>query len=351
MSDKTIAVTGANGFVGSHVVRELLKRGYAVRALVLPGSSQQNIVGQLSHASFSMVEGDVRDRTVLQRLLQGARGVIHAAAYNQLWSPDPTLPLKINVEGTKSLLAVCQQMAIEKVVHISTATLFQNANKVICDETDFLKVESRNCYERSKWLAEALVADYAAAGNHALSLAPTVPIGPGDLFLTAPGRLILDFLNLNIPAYLKTGLNVIDVRLLAESICSAFEKGRTGEKYLVGGKNVMLKEFFEILEDISGIRAPRVRIPYALAWGTSVIGEWVSTHITKKSPRAPLEGVRLAKRPCFYSSEKANRDFGLKETQVPLALKDEIEFFYQHQMVKQRSGVPVKPSVKNVFVK
>lgn len=351
MRVEKIAVTGANGFVGSHVVRELLHRGKHVSALVLRGSSMQNLLPQLDHPRFSIVEGDVRSTEALNALLKDASGVIHAAAYNQLWSPNTNLPIEINVEGTRSLLEVCSRFSIPRVIHISTATLFQNPEKEICDETDFLQGEPNNCYERSKWMADNLVFNYAEAGHFALSISPTVPVGPGDLFLTAPGRLILDFLNRRIPAYLKTGLNVIDVRVLAKTICNALERGRSGEKYIVGGRNIFLKDFFAILEEISGAPAPKFRIPYAVAWATSLVGEVVATRITKKAPRAPLEGVRLAKRPCFYSSEKAIGELGLGETAVNLALQDEIEFYQQHHMVIEQQANEARHLSEKILAK
>ncbi len=318
-----ILVTGASGFVGGHVARLLAERGCPVRVLVRPSSDLRGI----ADLRVERVFGDLRDRESLERAVAGCDAVYHVAADYRLWAPDPRELYQSNVEGTRNLLEAARRARTRLVVYTSTVGCIG----VPGDEDSPVSLEDMTGpYKRSKFLAEQAALEYAQAGLPVVIVNPTAPVGEGDLKPTPTGRVILDFLRGRMPAYVDTGLNLVDVRDVAAGHLLAGERGRPGQRYILGARNMTLREILETLARLSGRTAPRVRIPYAAAWVYGAAGTaWA--RVTGREPRASLDAVRMSRKKMFVRTGKAERELGFQPGPVEEALSRAMEWFRRNQ--------------------
>lgn len=310
-------VTGASGFVGSHVARALVARGERVRVLARASSDCRSI----EDLPVERVSGDLRDAAALSAALEGVSRVFHVAAEYQLWSKHPAAIYENNVQGTRNLLAAARTAAVERFVYTSTVgTIAVPAERGLPDESTQARLEQMiGHYKRSKFLAEQEVLAAARDGFPAVVVNPTTPVGPGDWKPTPTGKMIVDFLSGKTPAYVETGLNVVAVEDVAQGHLLAAERGRVGERYLLGAENLTLKEIFEALSAASGRPAPKWKIPHTVALAAG----WASTEIsaiTGRPPRVPLEGVRMARHSMFVACSKAKVELGFQPGSAAAAL-------------------------------
>jgi dihydroflavonol-4-reductase len=331
-------VTGASGFIGANLVHELVVRGHRVKALLRAGSDTRGLQG----AEFERVEGDVADREKLQAALRGCDWCFHVAASYHLWLRDYAPMYAANVEGTRNVLESAASAGCSRIVYTSTVGCIglpqQMDGKVVpTDEaTPVSGAQMSNHYKRSKWQAEQVALELAGKGMPAVIVNPSAPIGPRDVKPTPTGQVIVDFLNRKMPAYLDTGLNWVHVRDVAIGHILAAEKGRIGERYILGHAegNWTMKTAFGVLEKISNIPAPRMQVPYAVALAAAHVDEFVSS-FTGKAPKAPLAGVRMAKYKMFFNPAKAIRELGLPQTPPQQALADAVDWFRQNGYVNE----------------
>ncbi len=327
----TALVTGASGFLGSHVARLLTERGEKVR-LLLRSTSQTKLIDGLP---AERVEGDLRDPSSLDRALSGVRTVYHVAADYRLWARDPREIYESNVQGTRNLLDAASRARVEKFVYTSTVgTVAVPRPGALPDErVDSSLGEMIGAYKRSKWLAEQEAKRAAASGLPLVIVNPTTPVGPGDAKPTPTGRIIVDFLNGRMPAYVDTGLNFVPVEDAAAGHLLATERGRLGERYILGGENLTLKQALEILSRVSGRPAPRVRVPHALAMAAGY-GDAALSLLLGREPRIPLEGVRMARHNMFVNSEKARVELGFSPGPVAAALERAVRWYESNGYVR-----------------
>jgi dihydroflavonol-4-reductase len=324
MASRTALVTGGNGFVGCHVVRALVARGDRVRVLI----RERADMGALSGVDCEPVRGDLRDPDSLRRAVAGCDEVYHVAADYRLWLRDEAPMYATNVEGTRNLLAAAREAGVARIVHTSTVgALGIPADGPGREDTPVTLDEMVGPYKRSKFLAEMEALSAARTGLPVVIVNPSTPIGAYDLKPTPTGRIIVDFLNRRMPAYLDTGLNLVDVEDVARGHLLAAERGRVGEKYILGGENLTLEEFFRRLANLSGLSAPRFRIPWALAYGFALGAEAFARTVTGKPPRASLTEVRMARKKMFFDSSKARRELGYSPGPIDEAIRRAIEFF------------------------
>jgi len=328
-----VLVTGATGFIGSHLTRVLVARGCRVRALVRPDSRLDELKG----LSVDVVRGDLRDPASLARAVDGVRRVFHAAADYRLWTPDPQALYASNVEGTRHLIDACRRIELDRFIHTSSvATLAVPRGTALPDETTVARIgEMVGHYKRSKLLAEQEVLAAAATGLPAVIVNPTTPVGPGDWKPTPTGRMIVDFLRGRMVAYLDTGLNLVPVEDVAEGHLLAAERGRVGERYILGGRNMALKEIFDALAVVSGRPAPRVRMPFAVALAAGYASEMFA-RISSREPPVPLEGVRMARHKMFVDASKAQRELGFAPGSVEEALGRAVSWYRERGYVPER---------------
>jgi dihydroflavonol-4-reductase len=321
-------VTGGTGFVGANVVRALLKRGAEVRALVRPRSDTRN----LDSLEVELVAGDLRDRSSLEAALEGCDTVYHVAAMYTLWVRNPRELYDSNVTGTVNLLEAAGQAGVQKIVYTSSvATIGLPPDGTPGSEAvPLLPKDMVSDYKRSKYLAEQEVLKYAQRGLPVVIVNPSFPVGPWDVKPTPSGQMIVNFLRGKIPAYVHTGLNVVDVEDVAVGHVLAAERGRIGERYILGHANLTLPELFQLLEQVSGMRAPRLRIPYGLAYLSACVSECVARTITHKPPFVTLAGVRLSRKRMFFDASKAVRELGLPQTPAIEALSKAVQWFRAH---------------------
>ncbi len=321
--DKTL-VTGGTGFVGRAVVLELLAAGRQVRVL-----ARDPLHPALAGLAVEVARGDLRDAGSLAAAVQGCSRLFHVAADYRLWVPDPEAMYAANVQGTKDLLAAAAAVGVEKVVYTSTVGALGNPGdgKPGTEETPVSLADMVGHYKRSKFLAEQAGLEYARQGLPVVLVHPSAPVGPWDARPTPTGQIIVDYLKGRMPAYLETGLNLVHVRDVAQGHLLAEEKGRVGEKYILGNQNLSLSEIFQMLAGITGIPAPRVRLPYGPILALSYLDEWFATHISGKPPRMPVAGVKMAKKFMYFDNSKAVRELGLPQTPVPQALEEAVAWF------------------------
>jgi len=320
---KPALVTGATGFVGWHVARCLLERGRRVRALVRPGS-------QVRELELETVTGDLRDPASVERAVSGCGVVFHVAADYRLWAPDPAEMFRSNVEGARNVLQAARACGVERVVYTSTVGVVGiPANGLGDEETPVRFRDMVGPYKRSKFLAEVVATEAGRSGLPVVIVNPTAPIGDHDFKPTPTGRIVLDFLRRAMPAFIDTGLNFVDVRDVAEGHLLALERGRDGERYILGSENLTLEQFFGRLSAVSGLPAPRRRIPYAAAYAAALLSTgWA--RLTGRPPRAPLDGVRMARKKMFVSSARAMRELGYDPGPIDDALRRAVEWFRSH---------------------
>jgi len=331
----TALVTGATGFVGSHVTRQLVNAGQSVRVLVRPNSNLQALAGL--HVEY--FEGDLRDQKSLGRALKGIRRVFHVAADYRLWTPRPEEIYQTNVEGTRNLLDAAGHSGVERIVYTSTvATIAVPRQGALPNEgTQATLDEMIGHYKRSKFLAERVAVEAASAGMPVVIVNPTAPVGPWDWKPTPTGRIILDFLRGKMPAYVDTGLNVAPVEDIAKGHLLAAEKGRAGERYILGGRNMTLKQILDALSAITGRRAPRLRLPHAIALAAGYADQLFS-RLTGREPQIPVEGVKMSRHRMFVESDKAERELGYKPTSVGAALERAVNWYQQHGYLDAGAG-------------
>jgi dihydroflavonol-4-reductase len=317
---KPTLVTGATGFLGWHVARLLVERGHRVRALARKALAVPEL-------DCETVRGDLRDTESLRRAVAGCGVVFHVAADYRLWVRDAAAMYESNVTGTRNVLEAAREAGVERVVYTSTVGCIGVPEGGIGDETATVSIEQMTGpYKRSKFLAEQAALEGARAGLPVVVVNPTAPVGDRDWKPTPTGRIIVDFLRGGMPAYVDTGLNLVDARDTAEGHLLACEKGRPGERYILGCENLTLRQIFEKLERLSGVTAPTVRIPYAVALAAGVATTaWA--RVTGIEPRAPLDAVRMAKKKMWVSHAKAARELGFQPGPVEPALARAIEWF------------------------
>ena len=320
-------VTGGTGFVGSHVVRALLGRGDEVRCLLRETSRRDNLEGLDVELAF----GDLRDTGALERAVAGCAFVFHCAADYRLYVPDPAAMFAANVDGTRNVLAAAERAGAERIVYTSTVgALGLRADGAPADETTPVSYAKMiGPYKQSKFQAERVAEEFAARGAPVVIVNPSTPVGERDVKPTDTGRVIVDFLNGRIPAYVDTGLNLVDVRDCALGHLLAAEKGRVGEKYILGGENLELAEILEILSRISGRPAPRRRLPHWLPIGFAAV-DTLRARIFGGEPRVSYDAARLARAKMFFDSAKAVRELGLPRTPVAEPLERAVRWYREH---------------------
>lgn len=318
-------VTGATGFVGSHVARVLAEQGADLRLLVRPSSNPKNIQGLRAER----IVGDLRDFATLKKAMAGCDAVFHIAADYRLWVRDPQQMYGANVEGTRAVLGAARKSGVHRVVYTSSvATMGFTSNGQPADENSAVSLDDMiGHYKRSKFMAEQVVMQAARSGMHVVVVNPTTPVGEQDIKPTPTGRIVVDFLKKKFPAYVDTGLNLVDVTECAHGHVAAMEKGRSGERYILGGENLTLKQILDKLAAITGLPSPKVRVPYAVALATGVVDEVVTGRILGREPRATIDAVRMGRKKMFVSSAKAERELGWKTVPVDDALRRAVEWF------------------------
>jgi dihydroflavonol-4-reductase len=323
-----VLVTGASGFIGGHVARLLVERGCAVRALVRPTSN----LSAIADLPLERAEGDLRDIRSLRAAIQGCRQLFHVAADYRLWARDPRELYRSNVEGTRNALKAASEAHVEKVVYTSTVGTIgiPGSGRSGTEESPVSAAEMSGDYKRSKVGAEQVALEFAAQGLPVVIVNPTAPVGEGDLKPTPTGKIIVDFLRGAMPAYVDTGLNLVDVRDVAVGHLLAAERGRAGQRYILGARNMTLREILEALAGITGRRTPSLRVPYGLALGFSYAGTaWAG--LTGREPRAPLEAVRMARKKMFVATDKAVRELGFQPGPVEEALRRAMQWFQRNR--------------------
>jgi len=320
----TALVTGATGFVGANVVRALLDDGQRVRALVRRSSDRRAIEG----LALDVCEGDLLDPGSLRGAVTGARHVYHVAADYRLWARDPRDLYRANVDGTRAVLAACADAGVERVVYTSTvgALGIPEDGSPGTETTPVTLADMVGPYKRSKFLAERVALEWASRGLPVVVVNPSAPVGPWDIKPTPTGQLIVDFLRGKMFATLDTGLNLVHARDVARGHLLAAERGRVGEKYILGNQNLSLTEIFGMLARLTGHPAPRIRVPWALAW-CGALGMEAVARLTGGVPQVPLTAVRMARKRMHFSAAKAVRELGLPQTPVEDALRDAVEWF------------------------
>jgi dihydroflavonol-4-reductase len=333
-------VTGASGFLGANLVHELNLRGHKVKALLRAGSDQRGLRG----AEFESVSGDISDRGRLAAALRGCDWCFHVAASYHLWLRDYAPMYAANVEGTRNVLEAAAAAGCSRIVYTSTVGcigLPREIDGVVTptdEETPVSGAQMSNHYKRSKWQAEQVARELAARGLPVVIVNPSAPIGPRDVKPTPTGKVIVDFLNRAMPAYLDTGLNWVHVRDVAAGHILAAEKGRLGERYILGHAegNWTMQKAFAALEELSGVPAPTMRVPYSVAWLAACVNEALAK-VTGHPPKAPLAGVRMARYKMFFNPAKAIRELGLPQTPPQQALTDAVNWFRENGYVKSHA--------------
>jgi dihydroflavonol-4-reductase len=314
--------------VGSALVRRLLDRGEEVVTLCREKSDCRNLTG----LKVEVVHGDLLDRESCLKAMKGCRRVYHAAALYSLWVADKSELYAVNVEGTRNVLSAAREAGVEGVVYTSTVgTLGNKGDGTPGREDTPVSINDMVCdYKRSKFLAEQVALEFAADGLPVVIVNPSTPVGPRDIKPTPTGKMILDFTRGRMFAYLDTGLNLIDVDDVADGHILAMEKGVPGEKYILGNRNMMLKDIFEMLSGMTGIPAPRVRLPYGFVYSVAYVNTKLSDYITRKPPLAPLDAVKMARKIMFFDSSKAIRELGLPQSPVEDALERAVKWFREN---------------------
>jgi len=326
----TTLVTGAAGFLGSHVTRQLVARGETVRVLMRVSSNNRAI----SDLSLEYVTGDLRDATSLERAMDGMKRVFHVAADYRLWAKNPQEIYDSNVGGTKNLLGAAKSAGIEQLVYTSTvATIAVDRPELPNEFTGARLDEMIGHYKRSKWMAEQEVLAAAREGLPALVAMPTTPVGPWDWKPTPTGKIILDFLNGKMPGYVETGLNFVGVEECAAGHLLVSEKGKVGERYLLGAENLTLKGLLDVLAGITGLRAPSMKIPHGVALGVAYV-ESAFSRLVGKEPQIPVEGVKIAQHKMFVDASRAVRELGFQPGSVTSALERAVRWYLANGYVK-----------------
>ena len=320
-----VFLTGATGFVGHHVARALAAQGADLRMLVRKTSNLSNLEG----ISGETHVGDLAQPESLRAALAGCDAVVHVAADYRLWIRDPQAMYRANVDGTRDLLRLAREAGVRRFVYTSSvATMhFRTDGLVINEDTPVSLADMIGHYKRSKFMAEQQAIAAAQDGQQVVILNPTTPIGPNDQKPTPTGRIFVDFLNGKFPAYMDTGLNLVDVAEVARTHVYALTKGQSGRRYILGGENLTLKQILDKMSAITGIPSPTIKIPFAVAAAYAFFEEWITGRIRGKEPRATLEEVRMGRKKMFASSARAQQELGFRIIPVYPAMRAAIEWF------------------------
>jgi len=327
-------VTGGTGFIGSHVVRKLLAERIPVRCLVRGASARANLSG----LGVDIMVGDLAEPESLKRALQGCDLLFHVAADYRLWAPKPAELERTNVQGTRDLLRAAADARVQKIIYTSSVAAVGRPETngqlgIGTEEMDPSPEQLVGSYKRSKFYSDKLARDLAREGLPVILVNPSAPIGTHDIKPTPTGKMIVDFLNGKMPAYVDTGMNFIDVEDVAAGHWLAFQKGRVGERYILGHQNLTLKDFLDRLARVSGRAAPRIRIPYAVAYLAGAVSTGLS-YLTNRQPTIPLDGVRMAHEPMYYDASKAVRELGLPQTPIEEAIRKAVDWFKSNGYVR-----------------
>jgi dihydroflavonol-4-reductase len=331
-----VFLTGATGFVGSHVAQELAGRGAALRLLVRKSSRTDNLEG----IPAELVTGDLMAPELLRTAVLGCDAVMHVAADYRLWVRDPKAMYATNVAGTRELLRIAREQGVGRFVYTSSvATMGFRSDGTIVDEATPVSVADMiGHYKRSKFLAEQEAIQAARNGQTVVILNPTTPVGAKDIKPTPTGGIIADFLNRKFPAYVDTGLNLVDVREVARTHADALTTGQSGERYILGGENLTLKQILDKLSAITGLPSPTMKVPHEVAMAFAFFDENITGRLLGKEPRATVEAVRMGKKKMFASSAKAVGEIGFRQVPVYPALRSAVEWFRQHGYVHDSGG-------------
>jgi dihydroflavonol-4-reductase len=337
-------VTGATGFLGSHVARALAAQGAELRLLVRASSDLRNIADLNAEQAL----GDLRDPASIEKALSGCEVVFHVAADYRLWVRDPQEMYRSNVEGTRALLKAARKQGVRRVVYTSSvATMGFGPNghaaelrsawtdegarphtgTVADEDSPVALADMIGHYKRSKFMAEQVAFEVAKSGVDVVIVNPTTPMGERDVKPTPTGRIVLDFLKRKFPAYVETGLNLVDATECARGHIQALEKGKSGERYILGGENLTLKQILDRLGAITGLKSPTVKLPYVFALATGVVDEMVTGRLLGREPRATIDAVRMGRKMMFVSSAKAERELGWNVVPVDGALRRSVDWF------------------------
>jgi dihydroflavonol-4-reductase len=318
-------VTGATGFLGSHVARVLADQGAELRLLVRPTSNLRNLEGLKAETAT----GDLRDSASLEKAMSGCDTVFHVAADYRLWVRNPAEMYRSNVEGTRAILEAARKNGVRRVVYTSSvATVGFTGNGRPADEDSPVSLADMiGHYKRSKFMAEQVALEAGRGGLNVVTVNPTTPVGEQDVKPTPTGRIVVDFLKRKFPAYVETGLNLVDVRECARGHVAALEKGKTGERYILGGEDLTLKQILDELGEITGLPSPTVKLPYVFAFVAGLVDEAINGRILRREPRATVDTVRMGRKKMFASSGKAERELGWKIVPVEGALQRAVEWF------------------------
>jgi dihydroflavonol-4-reductase len=334
----TTLVTGAAGFLGSHVTRQLVARGENVRVLMRPSSNNRAI----SDLSLEYVTGDLRDAASLERAMKDVKRVFHVAADYRLWAKRPQDIYDSNVGGTKNLLAAAKHAGIEQLIYTSTVATIAVDRPELPNELTVAKLEEMvGHYKRSKWMAEQEVLKASKDGLPAIVAMPTTPVGPWDWKPTPTGKIVLDFLNGKMPGYVETGLNFVGVEECAAGHLLVADRGKTGERYLLGAENLTLKGFLDVLAKITGLRAPSMKIPHGVALGVAYV-ESAFSRLVGKEPGIPVEGVKIAQHKMFVDTSRAVRELGFQPGSVEAALERAVRWYRANGYVKAGRARKIK---------
>ena len=320
-----VFLTGATGFVGHHVAHALAAQGADLRLLVRKTSNLENLEGIRGETHV----GDLLEPESLRSALEDCDAVLHVAADYRLWIRDPAAMYRANVDGTRELLRMAREAGVPRVVYTSSvATMhFRRDGLVINEDTPVSIKDMVGHYKRSKFLAELEAIKAAESGQQVIILNPTTPIGPNDAKPTPTGRIFVDFLNGKFPAYMDTGLNLVDVAEVARTHVAALTVGQPGRRYILGGENLTLKQILDKMSAITGIPSPTVKIPFAVAATYAFFEEWITGRIRGKEPRATLEEVRMGRKKMFASSAHAQQELGFRIVPVYPAMRAAIDWF------------------------
>ncbi|MEH2070832.1 MAG: hopanoid-associated sugar epimerase [Nostoc sp.] len=332
LKSKRVFVTGGTGFIGAHLVRLFLQQGYTVKALVRSSSNLQNLCG----LEVEIAKGDLNDANLWEQM-SDCQYLFHVAAHYSLWQADQELLYRHNVLGTRNVLLAAEKAGIERTVYTSSvAAIGVGSSGEVVDETHQSPLEKLvGNYKKSKYLAEQEAIQAAAKGQQIVIVNPSSPIGALDIKPTPTGDIILRFLRREMPFYLDTGLNFIDVRDVAWGHLLALERGKPGDRYILGHQNLSLKQVLEQLADITGLPAPQRSIPAWLPLSVAWVDEKILAPLGK-SPSVPIDGVRMAKQPMYYNATKAVRELGLPQSPLKGALQDAVDWFVAQGYVNER---------------
>src|SRR5450432_1438910 len=320
-------LTGATGFVGSHVARALAEQGADLRLLVRSTSNLKNV----EDLKADLFTGDLRDPASLEKGVAGCDVIFHVAADYRLWVRDPDEMYRANVEGTRAILEAARKNRVRRVVYTSSVATMGFTQNALADENSPVDLGKMiGPYKRSKFMAEQVAIEAARAGQHVVIVNPTTPVGERDIKPTPTGRIVVDFLKKKFPAYVDTGLNLVDVKECAHGHIAALEKGRSGERYILGGENLTLKQILDKLAAITGLPSPTIRVPYIVALATGVVDEIVTGRILGREPRATIDAVRMGRKKMFVSSAKAERELGWQVVPVDDALRRAADWFREN---------------------